>query len=90
MDFRMLCLLAGLFAWYISPAQEYITEDAERFAALLAEFPDEITSEAIQADYLKPGTRGIKIFTPKRIQNAGNMARLRSRLQDKVLNPPRP
>jgi hypothetical protein len=72
----MLILFAGLLVWQPAPAQEYITEDAERFAALLAEYPEEVTHEAIQSGYLKPGTKGIEIFTPKRIRNARHMAEM--------------
>ncbi len=71
---RTLMLFAGLLVWQPAPAQDYVTENAERFVALLAEYSDEITHEAIQTEYLKPGTRGIKTFKPNRIQNARHMA----------------
>lgn len=47
-------------------------EDAERFAVLLSSGPP--SASALQRGYLDPGSIGIEIFTPHRIQNADNLA----------------
>lgn len=51
-----------------------VLDDAERLARLLAApaLPD---AEALRAGYLAPGSPGIGIFTPGRIQDAANLAR---------------
>jgi hypothetical protein len=49
-----------------------VLEDAERMAALLA--GDELPSVAmLQSAYLDPGTAGVRIFTPGRIEDATNL-----------------
>ncbi len=48
------------------------TEDAERFATLLSDGAP--SAAMLQAGYLAPGTVGIEIFTPHRIQSADNLA----------------
>jgi len=57
----------------VDEAPALIIEDAERFANLFqtGALPD---AGALQAAYLEPGTRGVGIFTPQRIQNAENLA----------------
>ncbi len=54
-------------------AQGLVLDDAERFAALLAQpgLPD---AAALQAAYLDPGTPGVRIFTPHRIRDASTLA----------------
>src|SRR3990167_1956105 len=51
------------------------TEDADRFVALFEksnEIPDAAT---LQAGYIDPGTEGLKIFLPGRIEGGDNLAR---------------
>ncbi|UVI39402.1 hypothetical protein [Qipengyuania spongiae] len=50
------------------------TEDANRFARLFSETSGAPTVEQLQTRYLDPGSYGISIFTPNRIQNAENLA----------------
>ena len=57
------------------PAQDLVIEDALRFAALLEAHPDSLSPDVLQKEYLDKGTKGIKIFTPRRIQNAKNLAK---------------
>jgi hypothetical protein len=49
--------------------------DADRFAELMRETGDRPTAEQLQARYLDGGGQGIAVFTPDRIENAGNLAR---------------
>lgn len=55
-------------------SQVMFFEDAERFSALMANdgLPD---AAMLQAAYIDPGSRGVEIFTPGRIQSADNLAR---------------
>ncbi len=69
----LLCLSSTI------TAQDYIIEDAERFAEIFQQNPDSITPETLQIGYLDPGTQGIKIFTWRRIKNAKNMANMVSK-----------
>lgn len=48
-------------------------EDADRFARLLDAHPTPSAAQ-LQADYIAPGSAGLKIFTPYRIINADNLA----------------
>lgn len=48
--------------------------DAERFAALMAR-PDLPDAATLQAHYLDPGSAGVRLFTPGRIESADNLAR---------------
>lgn len=68
-------LVLGLQAGWAdaAPADLWVVDDAERFAALFARGPAD--AAALQLDYLQPGSPGITIFTPHRIQNATNLAR---------------
>lgn len=50
------------------------TEDADRFAALFDRTKGRPTAEQLQRDYLDPGSYGVQVFTPDRIQNAANLA----------------
>jgi hypothetical protein len=50
------------------------TEDADRFAKLFKETSGKPTAAQLQSDYLDPGSYGIEIFTPDRIQNAKALA----------------
>ncbi|MBN8487781.1 MAG: hypothetical protein J0M20_08680 [Burkholderiales bacterium] len=59
-------------AW-AAPAQVLQVEDAERFAALLADgrLPD---ADTLQRAYLTPGSAGVALFTPGRIESAQHLA----------------
>lgn len=57
------------------PAQDLVIEDALRFSELLKAYPDSLSPDVLQKEYLDKGTKGIKIFTPRRIRNAENMAK---------------
>ncbi|MEZ4848655.1 MAG: DUF2268 domain-containing putative Zn-dependent protease [Bacteroidia bacterium] len=74
MKIKLILSLFLILILQTSSAQDFIIEDAERFAAILKENPDLISADIIKAKYLKPGTKGVKIFTPNRIRNAKNMA----------------
>lgn len=50
------------------------TEDADRFTALFDRTKGRPTAEQLQRDYLDPGSYGVQVFTPDRIQNAANLA----------------
>ncbi len=76
----LLCLM--MFCFNALPAQQYFTEDAERFARIFNEYNDSLTGDIIQDQYLDPGTEGIKIFTPGRIQNASHMKEMVDRYYD--------
>lgn len=82
----MALLVAALAACSHAPAPEaatgsgapatlpaLVTADAERLAALLNQ-PTLPPAATLQAQVLDPGTPGIRIFTPHRIQNAANLA----------------
>jgi len=51
------------------------TEDADRFVALFDSANGAPDAGALQAGYIDPGTDGLKIFTPGRIENGENLAR---------------
>ena len=44
------------------------------FAKLFQQYPDSISPDILQEEYLSVGTTGIRIFTPNRIVNADNLA----------------
>lgn len=76
---RPMAAWMGLLAGLAGPASAaaadlWVIDDAERFAALFARGATDAAS--LQADYLQPGSPGITIFTPHRIQNADNLARV--------------
>jgi Predicted Zn-dependent protease (DUF2268) len=84
--FAALILALGACSSFVPPAAPgreaqsfestkavFIVEDAERFTALLARNPAP-TAEELQREYIDPGSDGIRIFTPHRIENAGNLA----------------
>ncbi len=50
------------------------TEDVDRFAALMKRTGGKPTATQLQRDYLKPGSFGIKVFTPGRIVDAEHLA----------------
>lgn len=64
-----------LFLYHNTYSQRLIVEDAERFAAIFKSNPDSISTSQLQTEYLDPGTKGIKIFTPKRIRSAENLSK---------------
>lgn len=70
-----LTILSVTLCSYRSTAQDLIIEDALRFSALLKAHPDSLSPETLQKEYLNKGTKGIKIFTPRRIKNAENLAK---------------
>ena len=49
-------------------------EDVERFAALFAASEGAPTAEQLQQGYIAPGSFGVSVFTPHRIQSAENLA----------------
>ncbi len=49
-------------------------EDADRFAALFRRTNGAPTAAQIEAEYLKPGSYGIQVFTRGRIKDAANLA----------------
>ena len=51
------------------------TADAERFARLFVRTKGQPTATQLQKEYLDPGSEGIRIFTPGRIENAATLAR---------------
>lgn len=51
----------------------YVLDDAKRFAALIETAEQQPTEQDIDNFYLKPGTRGVEIFTPNRIKDAHNL-----------------
>jgi hypothetical protein len=56
-------------------AAQVDTEDADRFVALFESANGAPDGAALQAAYIDPGTDGLKIFTPGRIENGENLAR---------------
>ena len=54
-------------------AEEFILEDAERFAQLFSQ-ADSLDATLLEQKYLELGTKGITIFTPYRIQSSQNLA----------------
>lgn len=56
-------------------AAEVESADARRFAALWARTGGKPTAEQLQREYLDPGSYGVGVFTPNRIENAANLAR---------------
>jgi hypothetical protein len=69
----LAALLAGAPA-FAQPAAALVLDDAERLARLL-QAPALPDAEALRAGYLAPGTPGIRIFTPGRIEDERNLAR---------------
>jgi hypothetical protein len=69
-----LLLLGGAQRVTADPPSSLVLEDAERFAGLLAgsSLPSAAT---LETGYLRPGTPGIQIFVPHRIESATNLAR---------------
>ena len=63
-------------------AQGLIIEDAERFAALFLKYPDSLSAQVLQEEYLDKGTKGIQIFTYNRIENADKLAKSVSELRE--------
>lgn len=49
-------------------------EDVERFAKVMARTAGKPTAADLQRDYLDPGSEGIGVFTPGRIENADRLA----------------
>ena len=78
---KQLTLFLLLTTLLIQPlfAQDYHIEDAERFAKIFLANPDRISSDMLKSEYLNPGSRGVKIFTPQRIKNAKHMANMVSK-----------
>ena len=54
--------------------QSYVIDDLDRFEALFKAASGELTAEMLQKQYIEPGSPGVEIFTPNRIQNADNLA----------------
>ena len=50
-------------------------EDADRFVAVYEAANGAPTAEALEAGYIVPGSDGLKIFTPGRIESAQNLAK---------------
>lgn len=50
------------------------SEDADRFVAVFEASNGAPSAEALETDYIAPGSDGLKIFTPGRIENAQNLA----------------
>jgi len=53
---------------------EIEAEDVERFAALFERSGGKVAAKMLQQEYLDPGSYGVHVFTPSRIQNAGHLA----------------
>jgi len=70
----LLCLTLTFCPALLS-AQDLVIEDALRFSELMLAHPDSLSPDVLQTEYLDKGTKGIKIFTPRRIQNAENLAK---------------
>lgn len=49
-------------------------EDSDRFARLFERTGGKPTAEQIQAEYLDPGSYGVHVFTPHRIESAATLA----------------
>lgn len=73
--FQILPISFLLVFSYNVHSQQLIIEDAERFATVFKSNPDSISASELQTGYLNPGTKGIKIFTPKRIRSADNLSK---------------
>ncbi|NTS77531.1 hypothetical protein HR060_11720 [Catenovulum sp. SM1970] len=65
-------LLMGIFQPAL--ADEFILDDAERFADLFTQSKP-LDAKQLKNEYLKPGTKGVEIFTPRRIKNENNLIR---------------
>ena len=50
------------------------TEDADRFVAIYEAADGSPTAAELQTGYIDPGTEGLKIFTPHRIKDGGNLS----------------
>lgn len=51
------------------------TGDVERFAAIFDAAGGAPSAEQLQRGYLDPGSEGVRVFTPDRIENAANLAK---------------
>lgn len=58
-----------------APPRALVLADAERFAALWSAHGGQPDAAALRAGYLEPGSPGVGLFTPHRIQSAENLAR---------------
>jgi hypothetical protein len=73
-----LLMLGSVLSWGQNTdplASEIYTEDLDRFWMALDNAGPEVNASLLDAEYLKPGTRGLQGFTKGRIQNADNLAR---------------
>ncbi len=71
----LLLLCSSSLLSVTANAQSYVIDDLDRFEALFKAESGELTTEMLQKGYLDPGSPGIEIFTPNRIQNADNLAK---------------
>lgn len=73
----VLLLLLGAAGCAMQPAppRSLVLADAERFTAHFAAHGGRPDAAALRAGYLKPGSPGVGLFTPHRIQSAENLAR---------------
>ncbi len=51
------------------------TGDVDRFAAIFDAAGGAPSAEQLQRGYLDPGSEGVRVFTPNRIENAANLAK---------------
>lgn len=70
-------MVAALLAGCTTPApapRALVLADAERFAALFVAHGGRPDAAVLRAGYLDPGSPGVKLFTPHRIQSADNLS----------------
>jgi len=71
----LIALLVALSASRAVAGESVLLEDAERFAAMLRRHAGgDLRPEVIDAEYLRPGTEGLVIFTPGRLRDADHLA----------------
>lgn len=73
--YHLLTFITFLIVSHSANSQQFFIEDAERFAEIFKSNPDSISPAQLQRGYLDPATKGVKIFTPKRIRSAENLAK---------------
>lgn len=68
------CLPVASFAGVDPMEAKVNTDDADRFVAIYEAAGGAPTAAELQTGYIDPGTEGLKIFTPQRIKDGGNLS----------------